>query len=354
MDDLLTIGEFSVSCGLSPKMLRSYAAAGLLVPIAVDAWSGYRYYSPAQVHRARVVAALRRAGIGVEEIAGFLDAPDPRRFAEWDERIRQSAVTHREALALARELLREQAEAPGSSATTERKTPMAEHLSAGAATDAGGRADNEDIALVGDGLFAVADGLGGLSEGALAARTATETLAAAFAADATLDGLISACREANRMVWQRTGAEQTGTTLTAFAITSDRGPVFVHAGDSRLYRMRDGLVVRLTRDHTVTAELVETGALRADLAATHPHRRVLTRAFGVGPSVEVDYAGVLCRPGDRMLLCTDGAFEPLSAADLTATLRSESTPRAAAEALVRHAVRAGTEDNATALVVDIA
>ncbi|MEG8183628.1 MerR family transcriptional regulator [Nocardia terpenica] len=89
VDDLLSIGEFASRCGLSAKMLRSYAAAGLLVPAAVDGFSGYRYYSPGQVHRARVIALLRRAGIAVGDITTFFADPDPARLPRSRPRIRR-------------------------------------------------------------------------------------------------------------------------------------------------------------------------------------------------------------------------------------------------------------------------
>src|ERR1700691_6029342 len=106
MDELLSIGDFSDRCGLSAKMLRSYAAAGLLVPAAVDASSGYRYYSTGQLPQARIIALLRRAGIAVDEIAGFFDRPDMTQLDRWDRQIMSESTTRRQALALARSALR--------------------------------------------------------------------------------------------------------------------------------------------------------------------------------------------------------------------------------------------------------
>jgi PPM family protein phosphatase len=78
VDDLLSIGEFSSRCGLSIKMLRSYAKAGLFSPAAVDAASGYRYYSTGQLHLASVIGLLRQAGIGIDEIRLSPSFPSPR------------------------------------------------------------------------------------------------------------------------------------------------------------------------------------------------------------------------------------------------------------------------------------
>src|SRR3954463_9602306 len=96
VDELLSIGEFSRRCGLSPKMLRSYADGGLLVPAAVDRISGYRYYSPGQVRDAEIVAALRQAGIAVAEIRDFVDRPTPAALAEWNHRLIEEHQARRE------------------------------------------------------------------------------------------------------------------------------------------------------------------------------------------------------------------------------------------------------------------
>ena len=79
MEQLLTIGEFSKACGLSARVLRSYAGSGLLPPVAVDRWTGYRYYAPGQVRQAKVIGLLRQAGMPLRDIAGFLADPDPGR-----------------------------------------------------------------------------------------------------------------------------------------------------------------------------------------------------------------------------------------------------------------------------------
>lgn len=83
----MSIGEFSAQCNLSAKMLRSYAAVGLLVPAAVDSSSGYRYYSTGQLPQARVIALLRRARIAVDHIAGFFNNPETVQLDRWDRQI---------------------------------------------------------------------------------------------------------------------------------------------------------------------------------------------------------------------------------------------------------------------------
>ncbi|MEV6773258.1 protein phosphatase 2C domain-containing protein [Nocardia sp. NPDC051030] len=354
MDGLLSIGDFSARCGLSAKMLRSYAAAGLLVPAAVDRVSGYRYYSTSQLHQARVVALLRRAGIAVSDIAEFYDHPDPVQLDHWEREVARDSMTRRQALVQARAALALGEVPPPASAESSRKgSEMRTNFLAGVATQKGGRDTNQDAVLVGDGLFAVADGLG--RRGDVASRLALDTLGVAFAADRSISGLLNACREANQAVWQQASAEgedaPMGTTLAAVAITSDVGVVVVHVGDSRLYRFQQGRLDQLTLDHTFVGDLIRSGKLSEEDAQTHPHRQILTRALGVGPVADIDFAGVSCEPGDRLVLCTDGLFRALPADDLEAGLATENGPQQSADQLVATAVARGAEDNVTAMIL---
>lgn len=356
MGDLLSIGDFASRCGLSAKMLRSYATAGLLVPAAIDAWSGYRYYSTGQLHQARVVALLRRAGIGVDDIAHFFGNPDAAQLDRWDLEIVNTSASRRRALAAARSALALDRTAGGRRpGKTWTGAPVAYGLVPGTATHQGGRDINQDAALADDRLFAVADGIGAMDQGEVASQLAVDTLATAFAADRTVSGLLKACREANQVVWRQAANENSmmGTTLAALAVTSDTDAVVLHVGDSRLYRLRNTRLARLTQDHTVVAELIRDGELSAQDAKTHPHRNVLTRAVGAWPQVDADYAGVSCEPGDRLVLCTDGLFKALATGELKDLLAAAADPQAAADTLVATAVERGADDNVTAIVVDV-
>lgn len=170
--------------------------------------------------------------------------------------------------------------------------------------------------------------MGGLSSGEVASRLALDALTADFATDRTAEGLVHACRQANLAVLRRADRESVtmGTTLVAVAETTDAGVVAAHVGDSRLYRLRDGNLDALTRDHTVIAELVRAGAVSEDVAEEHPHRNVLTRAVGVRPDLEVDTFELACRPGDRLLLCSDGLFKTLTTEEIEEVLASEPKP----------------------------
>lgn len=337
-------------------MLRSYAAAGLLVPAAIDGSSGYRYYSNGQLHQARIVALLRRAGIAVDNIAEFLENPDAVQLDRWDRQIESESTARRQALAQARAgLAMDQAPPPPPPEAQTKGSEVTHTFVTGTATHIGGRDTNEDAVLVSEGLYAVADGIGGLRDGEIASRLALDTLDAAFAADRTVSGLLGACQEANRAVWgQANGRDNImGTTLAALAMTSDAAGIVLHAGDSRLYRLRRGRLEQLTHDHTVIADQIRAGELSEADACTHPHRFVLTRAIGVFPHVDVDHSGVSCEPGDRLLLCSDGLFKTLTAGEIKGALTSEGEPQRFADQLVTAAVERKAEDNVTAMIIDV-
>src|ERR1700690_1862273 len=101
----MPIGEFSEHSGLSPKRLRSYATAGLLIPAAVDSASGYRFYSPGQLREARLIDALREAGMPLSPIRDLPRGPWDGQLEAWERQVEGDAGQRREALDLARRLL---------------------------------------------------------------------------------------------------------------------------------------------------------------------------------------------------------------------------------------------------------
>jgi protein phosphatase len=234
-------------------------------------------------------------------------------------------------------------------------------LRSGSASDVGRvRAVNEDLALESLTLFAVADGMGGHAGGEIAARTAIDTLQAEFSRNPSAEGLAGAIHEANRAVWERGHDDAElrgmGTTMTAAALVgTEEGDrlVLANVGDSRSYRLRAGELVQLSTDHSVAEELVARGELSEEEAAVHPHRHILTRALGVQPEVAVDAWEVVPEEGDRFLLCSDGLTNEVSADRITEVLSETRDPQEAAETLVRMANRAGGNDNATAVVLDV-
>ena len=234
-------------------------------------------------------------------------------------------------------------------------------LRSGSATDVGRvRTVNEDRALEGTTLFAVADGMGGHAGGEVASAIAIEALQTGFTRTPTTDGLVAAVQEANRAVWQAGVQDQAlrgmGTTVVAAALVAmgegDR-LVLVNVGDSRAYRFHAGSLVQLSLDHSVAEELVARGELSEAEAAVHPHRHILTRALGVAPAVEVDVWDVVPVEGDRFLLCSDGLTNEVVPDLITSVLATISDPKAAAEKLVSLANESGGNDNITAVVLDV-
>jgi protein phosphatase len=226
---------------------------------------------------------------------------------------------------------------------------------AAAATDIGMvRERNEDSYLVDEPLFAVADGMGGHLGGEVASRLAVETLERLFHRH---EGeLPDQIREANRAVFERSVVDRSvagmGTTLTAIMAEGDRVRL-AHVGDSRAYLLRDGALRLLTEDHTLVHRMVQEGEISEQEAEVHPQRNILTRVIGVDLWVEVDEDEFEVRPGDRILLCTDGLTGMVREDQIREILAAGREPRETAEELVRRANEAGGVDNITVVVLDI-
>lgn len=231
----------------------------------------------------------------------------------------------------------------------------------GAATDTGRvRQANEDSFLAVDGLFAVADGMGGHQAGEVASRLALECLNAEFTAAGT-DVLVRAVEEANRTLVSQSTADPSlagmGTTLVAMALVDAAGRDaigVVNVGDSRLYLLSDGELVQITEDHSLVATMERQGRLTAAEAAVHPQRNILTRALGIDGSVLVDSWEILPVNGDRYLICSDGLFNEVDENRIAAALRRLADPNDACRELIRLANEGGGRDNITCVVVDIA
>jgi PPM family protein phosphatase len=225
----------------------------------------------------------------------------------------------------------------------------------GERTDVGrGRPENEDSHLVDpeDGLYAVADGMGGHRAGEVASATAIDALKTAFLGGQRLDQAVSA---ANAAVFARAAQDAAlrgmGTTLTAIAL-EDSTALLGHVGDSRAYLMREGAVTQVTEDHSLVEQLVREGRLTPEEAQNHPQRAIITRALGIDPDVQVDTYRIDLKPGDRLLICSDGLTNMLSDDTIAQTLRRHADPQQAADTLVDMANQAGGDDNITVVLVD--
>ncbi len=234
-------------------------------------------------------------------------------------------------------------------------------IRAGSATDVGMvRTNNEDLALVGDSLWAVADGMGGHAGGEVASRTAIDTLLGAFSNDPTTAGLEEAVRRANEVVWQKgissTELRGMGTTITALGVVrADGGDrlALVNVGDSRAYLLHDGELSQLTEDHSLVEEWVRSGELSPEEATLHPQRHIVTRALGAGPEVDVDTILLAPALGDRVMLCSDGLTDEVGDSEIAEILAVLKDPQAAAADLVQAARDHGGNDNITVVVIDV-
>ncbi|MCS7006181.1 MAG: Stp1/IreP family PP2C-type Ser/Thr phosphatase [Thermoleophilia bacterium] len=227
-------------------------------------------------------------------------------------------------------------------------------------TDTGRRRlRNEDAFVCEPPLFAVADGMGGARAGEIAARLAAATLEEGLAEIRDSETLAARIAEANRRIWERSLTDPVtagmGTTMTAALVDEATATVTIaHVGDSRAYLLRDGGLEQLTVDHSLVAELVESGLLTPEEAERHPQRSTITRALGTEPTVEVDVRTIEARPGDLFLLCSDGLPIMVDDAEVLAILdRAEREPAVAAEALVAAANARGGEDNVTVVLFEL-
>lgn len=354
----MAIGEFSERSGLSRRRLRSYAAAGLLVPVAVDSGSGYRYYAADQLGRARAIDALRRAGIPLADVAEVLRDPSSGLLGRWSDRVAAEAKTRQEALLLARRLLGVDTETDrtGDREGREGKEPMM-HLQPYGRSETGPVREGNQDAWVGTGrLVAVADGMGASPGGDTAASLALAIVDAAFAGGSSQE-LAAAARAANRAVFERASSskrlEGMGTTLCAAGLTEDGHLAFANVGDSRAYLVKGGIATCVTDDHSVTAEMVRRGELTEVEAVGHPHRRVLTRAVGIGPAADVDVFVEPADVGDRVVLCTDGLFNEVPIEAMVSAMERAGEAPGIADDLVGQAVAHGGHDNVTVVVAEV-
>ncbi len=354
----MPIGEFSDRSGLSAKRLRTYAAEGLLAPAAVDPGSGYRYYSPGQLPDARLIDALRQAGVPLAEIRAFRRRPSRKRLDAWAKQLETDTNNRQGALAHAQRLLMGD-DYPFS--PTDNSEPleglMTTWRTAGR-TDIGlVRENNEDVIVATDRLALVADGMGGHPSGEIAAEIVAGVVPAVFTGQ-SVDELEAAVRAANWAVRERAitqaDLDGMGTTVCAAGLLSNGHVALVNVGDSRCYLFHDGTLTRLTQDHSLTAELIERGELQEEDATNHPYYGILTRAIGVGSEVEIDRRTVAVEMGDRIALCSDGLFTELSDEMIGSALAGDEDVAAIVDTLIERAIAGGGRDNVSVVVGEVA
>jgi serine/threonine protein phosphatase PrpC len=230
---------------------------------------------------------------------------------------------------------------------------VAEHFER---TDTGRqRRGNEDAFYARSPLFAVADGMGGAQAGEVASHLAVEVLEQGLpeGAGTVEERLRARVTEANERIMASAQADDAragmGTTLTVAYVGEDDLTV-AHVGDSRLYRLRDGVFERLTDDHSLVEELVRQGKLTPEEADEHPQRSIITRALGAEEGVEADSRTWPGRHDDVYLICSDGLTSMIPEARVAEVLTAARSLAAAGRALIDAANDAGGRDNITVVL----
>ncbi|MHA6694131.1 PP2C family protein-serine/threonine phosphatase [Homoserinimonas sp. A520] len=237
-------------------------------------------------------------------------------------------------------------------------------LSFSAASDLGKvRKVNEDSFLAGDGLFLVADGMGGHSFGDRASQSVVSTFAAVVAEGGQLtpDRVVQTIHSSNQALVAMTDDDDdavSGTTLAGLALVQSHTALHwmaFNVGDSRVYSWDGRKLEQVTVDHSAVQELLDRGQITAIEASEHPHRNVVTRAIGVGDIVDPDIWLLPVAGRQVFLACSDGLTKELDddqIASILADRFQRNDGRTIAERLVEAALAAGGADNVTVVVVD--
>lgn len=229
------------------------------------------------------------------------------------------------------------------------------------------RATNQDSwgAYPEQSLFIVADGVACSTDGALAAALVVELLPTyvsrhlkpddldgGAAADLLGRAIIEYCDDFRAFAATDDRAAGANTTVVAILV-ADRRALVGHLGDSRAYLFREQELQQITRDHSVIQDMIDAGEVSIEEAERHPARAILTRHVAMFPQALPDAAAVDLRPGDRLLLSSDGLHGVIDDASLAQILDCHPEPADACQALIEAALQAGGPDNVTAVVVDV-
>lgn len=218
---------------------------------------------------------------------------------------------------------------------------------------------NEDsiLALPDQKIFVVSDGMGGHEAGDFASQTIVDTIAMIPPDQPPADlmrGLRQTIIQAHDVIRAEAEARFHGTvgaTVVAL-ILSDEHFVAFWAGDSRIYRFREGKIEMLTTDHSLVAEFVAAGTMTWDEAEHHPQSNAITRAVGVGEVLELDKVRGDLRTGDRFLLCSDGLTKYAGFGTLE-RMAAHAPIETVSDSLMTLALDGGGADNISIIVVDV-
>lgn len=245
------------------------------------------------------------------------------------------------------------------------------------------REGNEDslLAHASAGLYVVADGMGGHNCGEVASQFAVEAMMAFYDSEDITQRVKDAHKQAvkqlpknsrdpsfhalrlrkavesanisvYRLSQQHEALRDMGTTVVAAAFSGSRLYV-ANVGDSRVYRMRRGDLVQLTEDHSLVNEYLKMNMLRPEDVESFPYKNVIVRAVGLHERVTVDVTWTTVKPGDQILLCSDGLTDLIKDPEITDILKNAETGDEATATLVERAKDAGGHDNITALLLEL-
>jgi len=223
------------------------------------------------------------------------------------------------------------------------------------------RPSNQDSGSIKQNLYVVADGMGGHAGGDVASALAVQHLSnldgsyasVEEAREALFHSVLEAGIKLTQAVEQHPELTGMGTTLSAM-IQIESTMVIAHIGDSRIYRLREGVLEQITTDHTFVQRLVDSGRITPEEASVHPRRSVLMRVLGdVDAEPEIDTHLVDTLPGDRWLLCSDGLSSYVSEIDIAETLLTVDDANLACQKLIAQSLSEGAPDNVTVAVVRV-
>ena len=208
------------------------------------------------------------------------------------------------------------------------------------------------------GMWAVADGMGGHHAGDVASQMIVNTLDKVHEGQPLhrfIDDIENRLILVNEKLIKKADESYVPTTIgstVAIMVACGRFCVYLWAGDSRLYRQRDGELRQLTTDHSQVQHYIELGLINPAEASKHPHRNIITRAVGATKKFFLDMDIQEIRPSDRYLLCSDGLTKHVMDAEIEDILREGATEVICWE-LIELTLLRGASDNVTAIIIDI-
>jgi len=214
----------------------------------------------------------------------------------------------------------------------------------------------------------VCDGMGGAKAGNVASRLASETFARSLmsqpgalqdeelAREALADAMTAANRVVHEMAKTQPDHRGMGTTLVGALIRGEeavRRAYILNVGDSRAYHISEDVIVQITKDHSLVEDMVTRGDITRDEALHHPNRNLITRVVGTEPRVARDLFEIDLKPGDRLLLCTDGLTNLVSDQEILEEIRHIPDLDKCCEMLITLALAKGGPDNITTVMLRV-